>query len=589
MTTTDETTAEGGRPGAPPGRPPGWMRAARRYGPIAAVVALVAGAVVVFGGGGDGDDDGDAAGGEGGAVALDDLIRSGPMTPQRAELEGVDVGDIDFGPHCDTERGTIELVSVYAPPCVEAFTGDNGGATSPGVTDDEVKVVYYQTDPALDPLTAATIEGAGADVDPESAARTAQGYADLYNTLFETYGRTVTVEVYTGTGAGDDLAAAKADAIAIAEKEPFAVVGGPQQSSPVFAAELASRGIVCGPLCAQALPEDIVEEYEPYLWQGLQTPDQGVQAASLAIGAFAGPGTATMAGDPALREQDRVYGLVHYDTPNGDHQGVYEQFVAALEEQGIELATDIEFTLDLARAQDNARTNISRLREAGVTTVIYYGDPLTPGALTNEATAQDYWPEWILGPNLLMDTTIFARLTDGEQWKNGFGVSATPARADREDTDAFRIYRWAYGEEAPNNNARIIEPAIRTIFTGIHMAGPELTPEAFRDAMWRTPPAGGGPTQPLVSRGDHGLWPDLDWGGSDDGTLIWWDPTATGEDEVGTEGTGMYRYANGGQRFTYFDRPESPEEARLFDVEASVTVYDEIPEEDRVPDYPPPE
>lgn len=587
MTTTDETTAEGGRP-APPGRPPGWMRAARRYGPIAAVVALVAGAVVVFGGGDDGDGDSDTAGGDSGSVALDDLIRSGPMTPQRAELEGVDVGDIDFGPHCDTERGTIELVSVYAPPCVEAFSGDNGGTTSPGITADEVKVVYYQADPALDPLTAATVEGAGADVDPESAARTAQGYADLYNTLFETYGRTVTVEVYTGTGAGDDVAAAKADALAIAEKEPFAVVGGPQQASPVFAAELASRGIICGPFCATALPEDIVEEYQPYLWQALQTPDQGVQAASLAIGAFAGPGKATMAGDPALREQDRVYGLVHYDTPNGDHQGIFEQFVAALEEQGIELATDIEFTLDLARGQENARTNINKLREAGVTTIIYYGDPLTPGALTKEATAQDYWPEWILGPNLLMDTTIFARLTDGEQWKNGFGVSATPARGPREDTDAFRIYRWAYGEEPPNNNARIIEPLIRTIFTGIHMAGPELTPETFRDAMWRTPPAGGGPTQPLVSRGDHGLWPELDWGGSDDGTLIWWDPTATGEDEVGQEGVGMYRYANGGERFTYFDRPDSPGEARLFDVEASVTVYDEIPEEDRVPDYPPP-
>ncbi|HEX6420723.1 MAG TPA: hypothetical protein VFZ77_19630 [Acidimicrobiales bacterium] len=589
MTTTDETAAGSGPGGAPPGRPPGWAAAARRYGPIAAVVALVAGAVVVFGGGGD-DDGGEAAGGDdAGAIDMEALIRSGPMTPQRAELEGVDPAEIDFGPHCDTERGTIELVSVYAPPCVEAFTGDNGGATSPGVTGDAIKVVYYQADPALDPLTAATIEGAGADVDPESGARTAQGYVDLYNALFETYGRTVEVEIFTGTGAGDDLAAAKADALAIAEKQPFAVIGGPAQASPVFAAELASRGIVCGPNCTQALPEEIVEEYQPYLWQALQTPDQGVQAASLAIGAYAGPGKATMAGDPAMHEQDRVYGLVHFDTTNGDHQGVYEQFVAALEEQGIELATDIEFTLDLARAQENARTHIAKLREAGVTTVIFYGDPITPGHLTREATAQDWWPEWILGPNLLMDTTIFARLTDGEQWKNGFGVSSTPARGPRELTDAFRIYRWAYSEEPPNNNARIIEPMIRTIFTGIHMAGPELTPETFRDAMWRTPPAGGGPTQPLVSRGDHGLWPELDWGGVDDATLIWWDPTATGEDEVGNEGVGMYRYANGGTRFTFFDRPDDPAEAKLFDVEASITVYDDIPEADRVPDYEPPE
>ena len=125
------------------------------------------------------------------------------------------------------------------------------------------------------------------------------------------------------------------------------------------------------------------------------------------------------------------------------------------------------------------------------------------------------------------------------------------------------------------------------MFTGIHMAGPDLTPETFRDGMWRTPPAGGGPTAPLVSRGDHGIWPEPDWGGSDDGTLIWWDPTATGEAETGVEGVGMYRYANGGERYTYDERPD-PETVGLFDVESSVTIYDEIPEEDRLPEYPPP-
>jgi hypothetical protein len=590
MTSTDERTEGSPRGGAPPGKPPAWKKAVKRYGPIAAVVVLIAGAVVLFGGGGGDDEstDGGSAGGDE-IPSQEELIRSGPMTPQKAELEGTPLEDIDFGPTCDTERGTIMLVSVYAPPCVEAFDGDNGGATSPGVTGDQIKIVSYSPDPALDPLTAATIEGAGADWDPESAARAIQGYADLYNKLFETYGREVVVESYIGTGASDDVEAARADAIAIAEMEPFAVIGGPAQSSSVFAAELASQGIICGGNCAQAIPEHIAEEYEPYLWQMLQTPDQGVRAAALAIGRFAGPGPAELAGDPAMREQDRKYAIVHYDNAEGEHQPVYEQFVDELAEFDIELTTDVEFTLDLARVQEDARTYITKLKDAGVTTVIYYGDPITPGPLTKEATAQDYWPEWILGPSLLMDTTIFARLTDGEQWKNGFGVSGTPVRGPRELTDAVRIYRWAYGEEPPNNTVRILDPAIRTIFTGIHMAGPELTPETFRDAMFRTPPAGGGLTQPLVSRGDHGFWPELDWGGSDDGSLIWWDPTATGEDEVGQQGSGMYRYARGGERFTYGEGPETLEESGLFDVESSVTMYDEIPEEDRVPDYPPPE
>jgi len=50
----------------------------------------------------------------------------------------------------------------------------------------------------------------------------------------------------------------------------------------------------------------------------------------------------------------------------------------------------------------------------------------------------------------------------------------------------------------------------------------------------------------------------------------------------------MYRYANGGERYTIGNLPGSPEEAGLFDLGSSVTVYDEVPEEDQVPDYPPP-
>lgn len=580
---TDEVTTNDGRPPRRPARPT-WQKTAQRYGPIVAVVALIAGAVAIFGGGG--GDDADEASPDEQPASVDELIASGPMTPERAEAEG---RDVDFGPTCDTETGRIMLPTVYAPPCVEPFEGDNGGDTSPGITGDAVKVVYYVADPALDPLTAAMVSDAGADVDPSSQEETVQGFVDLYNRVFETYGRTVEVEVFTGTGAGDDAEAARADAIAIAEREPFAVIGGPNQESPVFATEIASRGILCGPGCALALNDDIVDEYAPYIWQAGPTPNQAVALASEMIGKLAGPGPAERAGDEATRQEDRVYGLLHYDTPDGDHEVVFEEFTAQLEENGIELATDVEFTLDLARAQENARTNIGRLRDAGVTTIIYYGDPLTPGSLTTEATAQGYFPEWILGPSVLMDTTIFARLTDPEQWRNGFGISLVGARGERSTNGAFRIYQWAYGEPPPNNTANVIEPPIRTVFEAIHLAGAELTPETFRDGMWRYPVSGGGPTEPQVSRGDHGVWPGLDRGGSDDTAIIWFDPEATGEDEVGNEGAGMYRYANGGERYTIGDLPGSLDEAGVGDVEASITVFDEVPAADVPPDYPPPE
>jgi hypothetical protein len=588
MATTDENRVEGPPPGgaAPSGQPATWTRAAKRYGPIAAVVALIAGAVVVFGGGGGDDDGSDGGGGATEVASEDELIRSGPMTPQRAELEGVD--DVDFGPRCDTETGRIALPMVLVPPCVEPFEGDNGGATSPGVTGDEVKIIYYSSDPANDPLGAAMIGGIGADVNADTAQEAVDRYADIYNQYFETYGRTVVVESFIGSGASDDVAAAKADAIAIAEKEPFAVIGGPAQSLSTFGPEIASRGIVCGPSCSGAAPEDVIEEYAPYLWLVGPTPDQAAALTAEMVSKLAGPGPAAMAGDPAMQGQDRVYGIVHYDTAEGEHQPVFEALARELGESGIDLATDVEFQLDLARMQENARTMITKLKDAGVTTVIFYGDPLSPSALTTEATAQGYFPEWILGPNVLADTTIFARGNDGQQWKNGFGLGLNPARGERSTTDAFRVYEWAYGEQPANNTVRVLEPPVRTMFAGIHMAGPELTPETFRDGLLRLPVGGGGPTIPQVSRGEHGVWPTFDWGGVDDAGIIWWDPEATGVDEVGRDGVGMYRYANGGERYAIGEFPDSLEEAGVFDVDSSVMVYDQVPAEDQVPDYPPP-
>jgi hypothetical protein len=589
MSTTDETKAQGDGSGAgpPPKRQPGWVKPAKRYGPIVVVLALIGAAVLVFGGGNDdgGGDDTTASGGS----SEQDLIDSGPMTWQKAEQEG-QTDTIDWGPNCDTETGKIKLVSVYAPPCVQPFEGDNGGATSPGVTADSVKVVAYIADPALDPLTAATVSGAGADVNVDSAIATIQGFADLYNKLYETYGRTIDVETYIGTGAGDDLEAAKADAIAIAEKEPFMVVGGPQQAAPVFSTELASRQIVCAGLCATAIPEEIVEEYQPYIWQNGPTPNQAAALAAEMIGKLAGPGKAELAGDDATKSKDRVYGLLHYDNADGDHEAVFEALKDQLADNGIDLATDIEFTLDLARAQENARTNIGRLKEAGVTTIIYYGDPLTPGSLTKEATAQDYHPEWILGPNLLMDTSLFARQTDMQQWKDGFGISLIAARGAQETNGAFRIWDWAYGGLPPNNTANVLNTGLLTIvFPGIQLAGPELTPETFRDGLYRYPPSGGGPTEAQVSRGDHGFWPGNDWGGSDDATIIWFDPTAEGEDEVGNQGVGLYRYADGGQRYKLGEFPDSFEAAGLFDDASSVTIFDQVPPDDTTPDYPRPQ
>ena len=293
-------------------------------------MALIGAAVLVFGGGGDNDSDDEVAT-DAATASEEELIASGPMTWQKAEQEA-ETASVDWGPNCDTDTGRIKLVSVYAPPCVEPFEGDNGGATSPGSRPTTSRSCstsptrrstrsWRRRSPVLAPTSAR-----------RPPAETVQGFADLYNKLYETYGRTVEVETYIGTGAGDDREAARADAIAIAEMDPFMVVGGPSQSSAVFAAELASRGIVCGPLCTLAMPEAFVEEYAP-VHLGGATPEQAAALAAEMIGKLAGPGKAELAGDDATRAKDRVYGLLHYDTPDGDFEARVRGARRAVERQ----------------------------------------------------------------------------------------------------------------------------------------------------------------------------------------------------------------------------------------------------------------
>ena len=48
-----------------------------------------------------------------------------------------------------------------------------------------------------------------------------------------------------------------------------------------------------------------------------------------------------------------------------------------------------------------------------------------------------------------------------------------------------------------------------------------------------------------------------DYNGIDDATLIWWDPTATGPDEIRKDGTGMWQYVDGGKRYLPGEWPTS--------------------------------
>ena len=66
-----------------------------------------------------------------------------------------------------------------------------------------------------------------------------------------------------------------------------------------------------------------------------------------------------------------------YDTPDGQYHAQFNTLKDGLKKYKITPKADQSFFLDPAKSQENARTIITKMKDAGVTTMIYTGDPLT--------------------------------------------------------------------------------------------------------------------------------------------------------------------------------------------------------------------
>jgi hypothetical protein len=231
---------------------------------------------------------------------------------------------------------------------------------------------------------------------------------------------------------------------------------------------------------------------------------------------------------------------------------------------------------------------IARLKASHVTTVVLAGDPIFPSFLTKEATAQNYFPEWAVMGYAYTDTAVFGRTYDQRQWAHAFGVSLLPARTSGAADQFSQILVWQSGKPPAASTYQALVQAPLILFTGIHLAGPDLSPATFRRALDSFPATRAlDPVTLHLSWGRHGIWPGVDDTGGDDATVVWWDPDARGPDEVGSNGRGLYRYALGGRRYLPRGWP-ARSTLGLYDTVRSTTVLTTLPAGERPPAYPSP-
>ena len=484
---------------------------------------------------------------------------------------GADGGPAPAGEGCRAD-GRMRGISHYMPPCVPLFTGDNGGATARGVDAKTIKVAFWT--PQSDPVTSSLVAAAGVADRPEDVRRGFDVLVKYFNQHYETYGRRVEVVYVTASGATTDDQAMRADVVHIAKDiGAFAVValGEPQS----FDEEAIEQGLICIP-CGLSPPQAFYDRAQGYAFGGYPPNEVYYQHMAEYIGKRLAGADARWAGDEQMQREPRRFGLIWIENnpsapgspPDPDRKAGVDFYKGELAKYGVELAADVSYVFDLSRVQEQATNVIAQMKVAGVSNLAIVGDPASPIFFTKEATRQQYFPEWFITGNFVTDNVVLGRLYDQAQWEHAFGIGflfTLPKRFD--ESLGYLEYKTADPEgEVPSSIATLRQP-VETLFTGIHMAGANLTTASFAQGMYAYPPSGGVFSSWLT------YFTPRDPTSVKDFKELWWSATEQGEDEYGNEGTGMIMNAEGGRRYRLGQWPSSP--PRAFDPNGAITAADD--------------
>lgn len=534
-------------------------------GPIAIVVVVVVAVVafVLVGGGGDDDDSGDTASG-----GQDSSSGGGEAD---AEFPGIGTEEALANPQCDAESGLVKIPTFRRPQCVKEWPEgeDNGGATSPGVTGESIKVVV-RIPSTTEPEAEEVIRQEG------------QNAFDMVADHLETWGRDW--ELVFHKASGEDEAAQRADATEIANDiQPFAAVSNSSTGAfPVWEAELAARGVV---VFGWVQSWEDQQAQPGYRWSFFLDDRLRLTHTAEYIGKRLAGSPARWAGDEALQDQERKFAVVYSEESTMDIDYLRER----LAEHDVEPLV-IAHPMGEAEQASHARTAVARMKEEGVTTVVSLFEFGYGAALTEQAQADGFSPEWFVTGHGASDTNVLSRTLNQEQWRHAFGIGGINLQVRGEVNYNNRLYQWHYGRQpGPEASAALGQlwtPA-QFLTNGVHLAGPNLTPETLQEALFGMEPFGGSWDDSRVEIGfsfgdDIGVdWDD--YSGQDDMAEKWWDPDTVGVDEVGAEDAGMWWQLDNGRRYRVGEWPEG--EPEMFSTEGATTFLESYPEGDAPPDY----
>lgn len=410
-------------------------------------------------------------------------------------------------------------VLVFSIACVPEFTGSNGGATYPGVTDEEIRIVMVV--PKANPAIVAALSGVGLWATPEQWDAGSQAFAQFFNDHYNFYGRRIVASTYLaqceggpfgGGGGSTDLACWREQARIIQQRhDPFLVFFTSPHPAEFFD-ELSRLGIVN--VGGWLYDAGFSIDRRPYHWDlftdGTRT---ATNVASYWCNRMYGQ-PARRAGDPALRDQPRKLAIVTPEYPFYTSAAEYlaDQVSGGLCGTEGDTPKIYQYTQsDLSRAQEQMTVIATQIKADGVTTVTCLCDLLAPVYLTTELDNQEWFPEHLLALQEGADHDYPARLYSPRQWDNAFGPSPRPMEIPKEEQDDYVMWRMAGNTSEPPYVLTVVQMYYHLIAALLQWAGPNLTPETIERGAFSLSNLGGFGIEPP--------WPG--WQGNDPRVQLW--------------------------------------------------------------------
>ena len=441
-----------------------------------------------------------------------------------------------------------QIEDPQSPPCVPYWHGSNGGATWKGVSDATITV------------------GLAAN---QYVAPLSQDLIDFFNKRFEFYGRHLVLRQYTSSSSCATSAtpcgsptSMYTDAAALDKLGIFGVLGYGQGgnddgSDYYFFDQLAQRQIVSVDFSdkegAPFVDQAHYDQFAPYEWSYLPSLDQDLSSMGSFICTQLAGRPPSYAGAPTSAAPARKFGLL-VETYSTQLQPNLQPLLSEAS------ACGQPFTVVNYQPTQQGEVNaLLQLKVAGATSILCVCQVNTlTDSMFPAATSQQYFPEWLITNFGVQDDdflmAFYGENTAPQQTAHVFGLMGfnkwmaganMPVSWAVEDVDPAQgcpraCFNWEVWAEYWD---------LLVLASGIQMAGPNLTPAALQQGLFRTPfpnpNCGAAPYyQACVGFGPHDHTMIQDY------AMVWWSPTA--REQFYFEGQtqpGAYCYIGLGTRF----------------------------------------